>query len=248
MDPATYERDGFLGAIDVFSAEEIAEYRRQFDELETTLGRETVSIGMVSRHFDHEFIWRMASDERIVDAISTLIGDDVMLLATHFFCKYPGSEEGKKFVAWHQDVTYWGLDPAEAHTAWIAVDKADRENGCMQAVAGSHVNGAIAPHGKSAREGNLLSINQEIADELIDKSKVTHLELEAGQISIHHGKTYHCSNANISDRRRCGLTVRYIRPEVRPVEGRVAHPQKPILLRGVDSYNNFGETPAPFAV
>ena len=83
----------------------------------------------------------------------------------------------------------------------------------MQAVAGSHVSG-IAPHGKSDRDGNLLSINQEIPGEHIDKSKVQHLELEAGQISIHHGKVYHCSTPNISDRRRCGLTVRFIRPEV----------------------------------
>ena len=246
MDVAAYEKDGFLTGIDIFSPEEIAGYRQQFDELEERLGKETTSIGMVSKHFEHEFIWQLASDERIVEAISALIGNDVMLLATHFFCKYPGPEEGKKFVAWHQDVTYWGLEPAEAHTAWVAVDKANRENGCMQMVAGSHINDAIAPHGKSERDGNLLSINQEIPDELIDKSKVKHLELEAGQISIHQGKTYHCSNANTSDRRRCGLTVRYIRPEVRPVEGRVAHPQKPILLRGVDSYKNFGVTPRPF--
>jgi ectoine hydroxylase-related dioxygenase (phytanoyl-CoA dioxygenase family) len=247
MDKAAYERDGFVGAIDIFSEEEIGECRRHFGELEESLGRETCSIGLVSRHFEYEFIWRMASDERIVNAISALIGDDVMLLATHFFCKYPGGEASQKFVAWHQDVTYWGLEPAEAHTAWLAVDKADRDNGCMQAVAGSHVSGAIAQHAKSAREGNLLSINQEIPDELIDKSKVRHLELEAGQISIHHGKTYHCSNPNISDRRRCGLTIRYIRPEVRPVEDKALHPQTPILLRGVDSYRNFPETSPPFS-
>ncbi len=247
MDTAAYERDGFLTGIDIFSPEEIAGYRRQFDELEAGLGKETATIGIMAKHFEHEFIWRLASDERIIDAVSALIGNDVMLLSTHFFCKYPGPEEGVKFVAWHQDVTYWGLEPAEAHTAWIAVDKADRENGCMQMVTGSHIGGAIAPHGKSDRDGNLLSINQEIPDELIDRSKVRHLELEAGQISIHHGKTYHCSNPNISDRRRCGLTVRYVRPEVRPVEGSALRDHKAILLRGIDSYKNFGENPHPFA-
>ena len=246
MDTSTYERDGFLTGIDIFSPEEIADYRGQFDELENRLGKETTSIGMVSRHFEYEFIWRLASDERLLDVMSALLGDDVMLLATHFFCKYPGAEEGKKFVAWHQDVTYWGLEPAEAHSAWIAIDSADCDNGCMQVVAGSHVSGAIVTHGKSTRDGNLLSINQEIPDDLIDKSKVRHMELEAGQISVHHGKTYHCSNPNISDRRRCGLTVRYITPEVRPAaECKMEH--RPILLRGVDSYKNFEPTPPPFA-
>jgi len=247
MDAASYESDGFVGGIDIFSAEEIAVYRSKFDELEERLGKETTAIGLVSRHFEYEFIWQLASDERIVSAIASLIGDDVMLLATHFFCKYPGGGEAEKFVAWHQDVTYWGLEPPEAHTAWIAVDKADRENGCMQVVAGSHVSG-IAPHGKSDRGGNLLSINQEIPDEHIDKSMVRHLELEAGQISIHHGKTYHCSNANVSDRRRCGLTVRFIRPEIGPVDPTKQEHHRPVLVHGVDNYNHFPATPRPFHV
>jgi non-heme Fe2+,alpha-ketoglutarate-dependent halogenase len=241
----TYERDGYVSGIDIFPAEEIAAYRSQFDELEDRLGKETTETGLVQRHLEYEFIWQLSSDERILDVIASCIGNDVMLLATHFFCKYPAGDT-EKFVAWHQDVTYWGLDPAEMHTAWVAVDKSDRENGCMQTVAGSHTGG-IAPHGNSARAGNLLSVNQEIADEHIDKSMVRHLELEAGQISIHHGKVYHSSNSNISDRRRCGLTLRFIRPEVRQVDP-AKNNFKPVLLRGVDSYNHYPATPPPFPV
>ena len=242
----TYERDGFVSGIDIFSVEEIGTFRAQFDELESRLGRETAEIGLVSRHFEYEFIWQLASDERIVDSMAEVMGDDVMLLGTHFFCKYPGRDGEAKFVAWHQDVTFWGLEPPEAHTAWIAIDDADRENGCMQAVAGAHVNG-ITPHGTSAQSGNLLSVNQEIPDEYIDKSRVRHLKLEAGQISIHHGKVYHCSNPNVSARRRCGLTARYIRPQVRPAASS-RKPYKPILLRGVDTYNHFPTTTPPFPV
>ena len=245
MDRSSYETEGFLTGIDIFSPEEIAEYRCHFDELEVSLGKETTGIGLVSRHFEFEFIWHLATDERIVDAMAGVMGDDVMLLGTHFFCKYPGNASGK-FVAWHQDVTFWGLDPAEAHTAWIAVDRADRENGCMQAVAGSHVSG-ITPHGKSGKAGNLLSVDQEIADEHIDPSKVRHLELEAGQISIHHGQVYHCSNPNVSDRRRCGLAVRFIRPEVRSLEP-AKHQYRPVLLHGTDSYKHYPATPPPFPV
>ena len=137
----------------------------------------------MSRHFEYEFIWRLASDARIVDAMTEVMGDDVMLLGTHFFCKYPGGDTGK-FVAWHQDVTYWGLEPAEsAQLRGSPSTKRTARNGCMQAVAGSHVSG-IAPHGKSDRDGNLLSINQEIPGEHIDKSKVQHLELE-GRSDFH---------------------------------------------------------------
>ena len=97
------------------------------------------------------------------------------------------------------------------------------------------------------RHRHLLSVNQEIPDEYVDKSMVRHLELEAGQISIHHGKVYHSSNSNDSDRRRCGLTLRFIRPEVRQVD-----PAKnnftPIPMRGVDTYNHYPVTPPPFPV
>ena len=79
------------------------------------------------RHFDLKFIWEIATDPVILDVIEDVIGPNIHLLATHFFCKY--GPESKKFVAWHQDVTYWGLEPPEAATAWYAVDDSDVETG-----------------------------------------------------------------------------------------------------------------------
>jgi ectoine hydroxylase-related dioxygenase (phytanoyl-CoA dioxygenase family) len=173
------------------------------------------------------------------------MGDDIMLLSTHFFCKYP-DPESKKHVAWHQDITYWGLEPPEAHTAWIAVDDADVDNGCMVFIPGSHRDG-IAQHGTSEREGNLLSINQEIPDELVDSSQAVPIELDAGQISIHDGQLYHASQPNASQRRRCGLTVRFIPPEARQVQDNsLGHQWQPILLRGEDRHHHYPETPPPF--
>ena len=61
----------------------------------------------------------------------------------------------------NQDVTYWGLEPPEALTAWYAIDDSNRDNGCMQVIPGTHQG--LREHGKSAREGNLLSVNQEVA-------------------------------------------------------------------------------------
>ena len=242
---AAYERDGFVTRVDAFSEAEITAFRAQFDELEAREGTENCQIGLQGRHMDEEFIWRMASDDRVVDAISACMGDDVMLLATHFFCKYP-DPEAKKFVAWHQDVTYWGLEPPEAHTAWIAIDDSDVENGCMQIIPGSHKDG-IVTHGSSDREGNLLSINLEIPDEYVDKSSAQNIELKAGQISIHDGKVYHASHANRSDRRRCGLTLRFIPPKARQKEANsVGGSWKPVLVRGEDRYHHYQETPTPF--
>ncbi|MEC7842388.1 MAG: phytanoyl-CoA dioxygenase family protein, partial [Candidatus Latescibacterota bacterium] len=170
-----YTENGYVTALDLFSQDEIAAYRQCFDALEAREGKENCQIGLQARHFGEEFIWRMASDSRIIDLIASVMGEDILLLGTHFFCKYP-DPDGEKFVAWHQDVTYWGLEPPEAHTAWIAIDDSDVENGCMQIIPGSHKDG-IVTHATSDREGNLLSINQEIPDEYVDRSNAADIEL-----------------------------------------------------------------------
>ena len=207
-----YQQDGVLFPIDLFSDDEIAGYRREFDRLDQTEGVDRPQARNRQRQFDLEFVWRMASHPTLIALMQELMGPDLLLLATDFFVKY-GNPETKAFVAWHQDVTYWGLEPPDAHTAWIAVDDSDIENGCMRVIPGSHRHG-IATHGTSQRAGNQLSINQEIPDKLVDSSSALDLELRAGQISVHDGHLFHASQPNRSHRRRCGMTVRFVRPNV----------------------------------
>ncbi|MDA0745420.1 MAG: phytanoyl-CoA dioxygenase family protein [bacterium] len=240
-----YAEQGVLPKLDIFTETEINAYREAFDELEAREGKEKCQIGLQARHFDEEFIWKLSADPRILDLLVEAMGKDVLLLSTHFFCKYP-DPLAKGFVAWHQDVTYWGLEPPEAHTAWIAIDDSDVENGCMRVIPGSHRNG-IVTHAKSDREGNLLSINQEIPDEYVDTTQAIDLELKAGQMSIHDGQLFHASMPNRSNRRRCGLTVRFIPPKAKQVnENSVGQRWRPILVRGEDRFKHYNETPAPF--
>ena len=242
-----YEAQGFLTQVDVFSEREIGRFRMSFDALEAREGKEKCQIGLQGRHFDEVFIWQLATDARILDVMQAVMGEDVMLLSTHFFCKYP-DPGAKKFVAWHQDIAYWGLEPPIAHTAWIAIDDADVENGCMRFIPGSHRNG-IATHGTSMREGNLLSINQEISDEYVDDSAAVDITLTAGQMSVHHGQLFHASNPNRSTRRRCGLTVRFIPPQVEQTTLN-SHKQtwQPIVLRGEDRFGHFPKVERPFSI
>ena len=64
-----YERDGFVCGIDIFSAAEIEGYRLQFDELERREGREKCQIGLKMWHLKKRFIWDMATDRRLLDAV-----------------------------------------------------------------------------------------------------------------------------------------------------------------------------------
>src|SRR5262245_13610942 len=130
-----YQENGFLSGLRIADETGATRYRADFDALEGREGREKCRIGLLDRHFDEEFIWELATHPQILDAIESLIGPDILLLATHFFCKY-GPED--RFVAWHQDATYWGLEPPLALTAWYAIDDSDTGNGCMRIIPGTH--------------------------------------------------------------------------------------------------------------
>jgi non-haem Fe2+, alpha-ketoglutarate-dependent halogenase len=239
---------GYLPRVRVLGAAAATQVSLQFDALEGAEGAAACGTGLVDRHFDQRFVWEVAAHPAVLDAVEAAIGPNVMLLTTHFFCKYPQplqEQAPERFVAWHQDVTYWGLEPPEAMTAWYAVDDSDAENGCMRVIPGTHMGG-IRAHGTSGRAGNMLSINQEVPVTVEEEARAVNLPLRAGEISLHHGMLIHGSNPNRSGRRRCGLTIRYVKPEVRQVainsQGRR---YAPVLLRGEDRYGHFPAASLP---
>ena len=231
-----YGTQGFISGVRVVDNAQAECYREQFDALESREGREKSQIGLQNRHFDQRFIWDLATHAGILDCIEALIGPDVMLLSTHVFCKYGA---GEKFVAWHQDVTYWGLEPPEATTAWYAIDESDTENGCMRVIPGSQRDG-IRQHGKSDSTENLLSINQEAYVSAEEESSAVDLVLKAGEMSLHNGSLIHSSLPNRSVRRRSGLTIRYMPPYVKQTErNSTGGTWQPILVRGEDLFGHF---------
>ena len=245
-DAQLYKDQGFYSPITVVSSDEAAGYRQKFDELEQRVGHEKAQIGLVDQHFSEEFIWELATNPVVLDTIEAIVGPDFYLLATHFFNKYGEGADASAFVAWHQDVTFWGLEPPYAITAWYAVDDADQENGCMQVLPATHVHG-IQEHGKSDAEGNLLSINQAVA--VTDEMAATAVDmpLRAGQMSLHDGTIIHGSLPNSSDRRRCGLTLRYVPAWVKQTaENSTSGKWNAILMRGSDPDKNFPQLAKPF--
>ena len=130
------------------------------------------------------------------------------------------TREGK-IVSFHQDNPYWQLTSNNVVSAWIALTKSDEKSGALSVVPGSHKKGIIKNldvknarqsylNGeKTTSDNDLLSYNQDL-DDYIAKHPPKHLELEAGEFSIHHVNTVHGSGINNSLSPRIGFAVRYI--------------------------------------
>jgi len=174
----------------------------------------------------------------VLDAVEDVIGPDILCWTTNFFIKEAHSPG---FVSWHQDSTYWGLEPSEVITAWVALSDASEVSGYMQVIPGSHVIDQL-PHRDTFHQDNLLSRGQEIAVE-VDRSKAVGLRLRPGEMSLHHIRLVHGSDANRSDDRRIGLAIRYIPTYVRQTKVR----DSAMLVRGVDNYHHFDPETRPQA-
>ena len=153
---------------------------------------------------DDPFWVRLVGDERLLDIAEQYVGSDIALFASHYISKPPGDGQP---VLWHQDGSYWPLDPMEVVTLWLAVDDSLPENGCMRVISGTqHMQ--LHEMKRHTEEANVLS--SRLDPELVEEDRAVDIVVPAGGVSVHHPNIVHGSNANTSDRRRCGLTIRYI--------------------------------------
>jgi phytanoyl-CoA dioxygenase PhyH len=205
-----YNRDGFVRPVRIFSDVEIAGIRRYFDDLlEKVVAAGGDSYSISTAHLKYGRVYDILTEPRIAAVVRDILGEDVVGWGSHFFCKLP--HDGKS-VAWHQDASYWPLTPTKAVTVWLAIDDADSENACMRFIRGSHHSGHLTYRPSSSEEHNVLNQTIENAEqygEPVDDC------LKAGEASLHNDLLLHGSEANNSDRRRCGLTLRYAATEVR---------------------------------
>ena len=219
-----YNTLGFVQPFDVFGPDEIAEIRRYIDGLIAAMG-EKGAYGINCYQARLRGLHDIATDPRIVDLVADLIGDDVLCWASAILSKAP---HDPKAVPWHQDASFWHLSPARTVTVWLAIDDADEENSAMRFIPGTHTMGALKV---AATDGdtNVFHMQTEGAEAL--GTPFTN-SLRAGQVSLHADMLVHGSLANRSDRRRCGLTLRYCPPSVRITDDSWARGVEAILCRG----------------
>lgn len=230
---------GYIFPLDVFDAEEIAAHRAYFDQLlEQALAAGWNSYSINGWHKHCAGLYDLVTDGRILDYVQDLLGENLVLWGTHYFAKMPG--DGKR-VSWHQDASYWPLTPSKTVTVWLAIDDADAENGAMQFIPGSHLHAQVAFEASSTEENNVLNQTVREAERYGDPPVTT--TLKAGQISLHTDWLLHGSEPNMSTRRRCGLTMRFVSADVRALKGWNQHGS--IVCRGHDVSGHWANHPRP---
>ena len=238
---ADFDSDGFVFPLDLYDQQEAAEIQRKWDAFEAAGELNNHSpASFYNRHVDQAFLWDIATDERLLDALEHLIGSDILLFGTRVICKWSHDDT---FVAWHQDLSVRNqLTPPVQITAWYAIDGADDGNGCVRCIPASHRWGMLARSPATGR-GNLLRRNEATAVSEPEQATARSIRLRPGQVSLHHGFTVHSSERNTSDRRRCGLVLRYVPAHVRQGTGVEFNQRKTaVVLRGRDDMPGKGST------
>jgi len=231
-----YEKDGFIAPIDVLSLEEVKKIKEEIEHIEKKWPNELVGLGRNNVHYISPVFDQVCHNSKILDAVESVIGKDILVGGTTLFIKDP---DKKGFVSWHQDAKYIGFEPYNWVTAWLAITDANEENGCMRMWSGSHKEN-IKDHKDTYDENNLLTRGQTVQNVPIEKT--TPNILKAGQLSLHHPMIVHGSDANKSKQRRIGFVIQsYIGTNVDQVIGKVYVQQ----ARGKDIYKFHEHTKRP---
>jgi Phytanoyl-CoA dioxygenase (PhyH) len=231
-----YHKYGYIAPIRVMPVEQALLLRTRLEEYESSQGGTLKSALRHKPHLLFAWLADLVRQEKIVDAIEDLYGGNILVWTSNFFIK-DGNDPA--YVSWHQDSTYWGLSKPDIVTAWVALSESNHANGAMEVIPGTHVLDQI-PHRDTFAKNNALTRGQEVAVE-VDQSKAVAIELQPGEMSLHHVRIIHGSPPNSSPNRRIGLAIRYIPTEVRQLEG----DDSATLVRGVDHFQTFQHEPRP---
>jgi len=202
-----YRSDGCLHPVRLMGSGEMAEHRRRLERAEVRHGTMHYRVKPYLLLTSAAEIGRLPV---LLDAVEDILGPDILMWDSAYVIKEPGD---KRFVSWHQDLTYWGLDCSELVTAWVALTRSGSENGCMRFIPGSHGNGKLA-HEETYDAENILHRGQRISGGF-DEAEAVDIVLAPGEASLHHGWVMHASKPNTSKERRIGLTIQYAATSVR---------------------------------
>jgi len=233
-----FQRDGYLMIRKLFDTEEMhlllatAHADREMIghnfPVKDAAGRE--SKLSLWNHPGEDIYGMIARCRRVVEAMEQLLGDEVYHYHSKMMLKEP--EVGGAWE-WHQDYGYWysnGCLFPDMASCLIAVDRATRENGCLQVLRGSHKMGRVE-HG---RFGEQTGADPERVGEAKKRLELVYCEMEPGDALFFHGNTLHCSAPNTSPNPRWSLICCYNTKTNDPYK-ESHHPRYTLLVKVEDS-------------
>jgi len=200
-----YQREGYTVCETLLGPEDMRGIVAYIDEFVAEQSKT-----MRPEHLDKPHVWNkrfldFCSHPQVLDAVERFIGPDIVLFSSHLICKAKG--DGLE-VPWHQDGIYWPLEPMDVVTLWLAIDDSTVENGCMRVVPGTHTLGPIEHIDDEHPETKVL--HQKIKPGSFDPTEAVDIVLRRGGCSFHAPYLIHGSTPNRSDKRRAGLTMRFM--------------------------------------
>ena len=233
---------GVVGPFRAWTADEAEELRqrsmRGFQSHSVAFGFHTVR----DRHLDCRAVFELGTHPAILDRAAALYGPDLVLWRSNLFHKPPGAGE----IAYHQGRDFPGLVrdvpalvPGVSLSAWVALTRSSRENGCVKFLPGTHT----AWHEPEVVEDGRGIFGRNVALTQFDDAEPYYMELEPGEFVLFSESLVHGSDANESDSDRTGVVFRFTPTSTRIYEGlRVDGKGMPlsgwhgILVRGEDRH------------
>jgi ectoine hydroxylase-related dioxygenase (phytanoyl-CoA dioxygenase family) len=211
-----YHRNGFLILKGFFSKAEIDKLystaleddamRKNSLDLNDQSGKKTkLSLWFTP---GNDVFGYMTRSQRIIEAIKPLLDSDSPVC--HFHSKLM-QKEPKVGGAWewHQDYGYWYknqfLFPDQLISVMVALSEANKQNGCLQIIPGSHKLGRVN-HGFA---GEQVGADMVMVENALKTMPLVYCELEPGDALIFHSNLLHRSEANLSDRPRWSIISCY---------------------------------------
>ena len=238
-----FNREGYLiPSRPLFPQPKFDALRQHFEEKLARLPGDVNPEAMDVPHFTDPKLFDWLFADEVLSLLEPIIGPDIALFSSHFIAKPAGT--GRR-VPWHEDSAYWKkmMQPHDVVTVWLAIDPSTRTNGCMKVIPRTH-GGGFSDYEDVDYDKHMFGL--QIKPSQIDESQAVYLELQPNQCSLHHAKLMHGSQANTSDRRRCGYTMRYMSTRCRFNHELRGDTHQIYLARGRDhAGNRYGDPSKP---
>jgi len=230
-----FREEGYVAPFRAVSRAEAGEYRRRVEAYEASAGHDANVTLKIKGHLAFPWLVELGRNPALLDAVEDLIGPDILLFGASIFAK--GARD-PRFVSWHQDSAYFGLEPHEEITAWVALTESNEANGALRVLPGSHA-GPDLQHVETYAPNNMLARGQSLR--IDDESEAVTIELRPGEFSLHHERTAHGSRENTTETRRIGFAFFYIPTHAYCPAGR----RTALLVRGEDRFGHWDSDPLP---